>query len=427
MSPIAHLVDFVPPNELTETDRQIIFERFFRNLAACRNRTELYALAERNFVFGPQIDPDLFEIEGAFVDEINSWAQGLLESAWIACQEPGGGRCPNIDPLSDSSIGDLPLLPSQDSFSRTLNVILFLNITTSKSYSSRTRAFLSRLGSLDEYTVAMTLKDPERALQEAEQQVQDAKEQQAAKGKTLRMVGMGIGAVAGGVLVGITGGLAAPLVGAGVTAVFGALGIGGTAAGLLASGLASSSIVCGALFGAYGAKSTADMVGRYTREIRDLAVVPVHTPQETLALRLCVSGWLSDRGDITAPWTIFEGDDTYALQWEVEALETLSNSLYILVRTSAMRYIKAEIIKRTFFSSLLSSLAPIAWLKIGKIIDNPWMNARALAVKAGTVLATLLVSQAFGTRPITLTGYSLGSLVIFEALTRLAALPPSQT
>ena len=111
-----------------------------------------------------------------------------------------------------------------------------------------------------------------------------------------------------------------------------------------------------------------------------------------------------------------------------------------------MRYVKAELIKRTFLASLMSSLAPIAWLNIGRIIgelsttamthdthifftftDNPWMNAKSLALKAGSVLATLLSSHAFGTRPVTLTGYSLGALVIFEALTQLAALPPSRT
>ena len=145
--------------------------------------------------------------------------------------------------------------------------------------------------------------------------MQETKDEHAFKGKTFRMVGMGLGAIAGGVLVGVTGGLAAPLVGAGVTALFGALGVGGTAVGLLASGLASSSVVCGALFGAYGAQSTAGMVRRYTREIRDLAVLPVRRPEETLAVRLCVSGWLTDKGDVTAPWTVFEGDDTYALQW----------------------------------------------------------------------------------------------------------------
>jgi hypothetical protein len=30
---------------------------------------------------------------------------------------------------------------------------------------------------------------------------------------------------------------------------------------------------------------------------------------------LCISGWLTDEKGVTAPWTIFEGDDTFALQW----------------------------------------------------------------------------------------------------------------
>jgi hypothetical protein len=109
-----------------------------------------------------------------------------------------------------------------------------------------------------------------------------------------------------------------------------------------------------------------------------------------------------------------------------------------------MKYMKAEIIKRTILASLMTSLAPIAWLKIGQIIgtpcfphneiklphspvDNPWMNAKALAVKTGAVLGDLLAKNVFGNRPVTLTGYSLGSLVIFEALKYLASLPPAET
>jgi hypothetical protein len=53
------------------------------------------------------------------------------------------------------------------------------------------------------------------------------------------------------------------------------------------------------------------------------------------------------------------------------------------------------------------------------------MNARALAIKVGKILGELLSKKVFGSRPVTLTGYSLGSLVIFEALKYLASLPAS--
>lgn len=59
--------------------------------------------------------------------------------------------------------------------------------------------------------------------------------------------------------------------------------------------------------------------------------------------------------------------------------------------------------------------------------DNPWTTARSLASKAGKVLGKLLAQRVLGNRPITLVGYSLGSLVIFEALQYLASLPPAQT
>ena len=60
-------------------------------------------------------------------------------------------------------------------------------------------------------------------------------------------------------------------------------------------------------------------------------------------------------------------------------------------------------------------------------LDNPWMTAKSLACKAGRVLGTLLAKRVLGNRPVTLVGYSLGSLVVFEALQYLASLPPGET
>ena len=201
--------------------------------------------------------------------------------------------------------------------SRLLNVILFLHVTSSSQYSARTRPFLSDIGAIDERTIVATLKHPDDAIKEAERQTQKAREDHADKSETARWAGVGLSAIAGGVLIGVTGGLAAPLIGAAVTGILGFLGVGGTVVGLLASGLAGSSVVCSALFGAYGAKTTAAMVSRHTQEIQDLSIMPVHPAmnEETLAVRLCVSGWLTSPKDVTAPWTVFSGDNTFALQW----------------------------------------------------------------------------------------------------------------
>ncbi|KZT26413.1 DUF726-domain-containing protein [Neolentinus lepideus HHB14362 ss-1] len=423
---MSDLTQVTPPKELSDEDRIIIFKHVFHRLADHRNTLELYAIAEHGLL--PLPDASAKEkTRDDHIHEINNWAQQLVQHTWTACQEPEGGDCPQLSPLSDTSTRDLPKLPRRDQCVKVFNAILFLHVTSCKQYSAHTRHFLSTLAPLDETSIVATLKDPGRAVNEAGKQAQWAKDEQAEKASTLRQFGVGLGAVAGGVLVGVTGGLAAPLVGAGVGTVLSFLGVGGTAAGLLATGLASSSVVCGALFGAYGAKSTASMVERHTRDVKDLTILPVRPPKETLAVRLCISGWLTCREDVAEPWKVLGGSDTYALQWEVEALRTLSDALYALIKAQAMQYVKGEIIKRTVLASLMSSLAPIAWLKIGRIIDNPWMNAKALAVKTGKVLGILLAQRVFGARPVTLVGYSLGSLVIFEALKHLISLPPSDT
>lgn len=51
----------------------------------------------------------------------------------------------------------------------------------------------------------------------------------------------------------------------------------------------------------------------------------------------------------------------------MQALEELSNALYTLVKSYSLKYVKAEIIKRTVLANLMYSLAPIAWLKIGQV------------------------------------------------------------
>ncbi|KAF9053822.1 DUF726-domain-containing protein [Hymenopellis radicata] len=412
------LAQITPPKELTQTQRDTVFQHFFCRLASFRNTAILLSDIEFNLSSSPEQQKT--KTKEQFGEALNRWAQQLLQHAWLVCNQPEEDECPELDPFADTSTGHLPQLPPEHVLTRILNAILFLDITTAKQYSAHTRVFLQSLGPLNEDIIVSTLKHPDDAVKEAQQQAESTTKDHATRGKTLRMVGIGLSAVAGGVLVGVTGGLAAPLVGAGVTTVLGWLGIGGTVAGLLASGLAGSSVVCGALFGAYGATSTGNMVRRHTREIRDLALVPVGDQAEdgTLAVRLCVSGWLASQADVTNPWMIFGEDDTVALQWEVQALTELSDALYTLVKTQTMTYIKAE---------LDELVSPIAWLKIGQIIDNPWSNSRALALKAGAVLGDLLAKRVFGTRPVTLTGYSLGSLVIMEALKYLASLPPSDT
>ena len=111
------------------------------------------------------------------------------------------------------------------------------------------------------------------------------------------------------------------------------------------------------------------MIDKHTKDVQDLAIVPVRPPKDTLAIRLCVSGWLNTKDDVVDPWKIFDqGQDTFALQWEVDALLELSDALVMLLKDKAIGYVQKEIIKRTVLASLFASLSPLAYLQIGKII-----------------------------------------------------------
>lgn len=84
-----YLTKLTPPKELSAKDKEAIFQHFFCRLAAYRNTVELYAATEYNL----SLDPDTRKcrLKETFGKEVNDWAQGLLEKAWIVCQESDRG------------------------------------------------------------------------------------------------------------------------------------------------------------------------------------------------------------------------------------------------------------------------------------------------------------------------------------------------
>ncbi|RQM05010.1 hypothetical protein DH86_00003744 [Scytalidium sp. 3C] len=231
-------------------------------------------------------------------------------------------------------------------------------------------------------------------------------------------------------LIGVTGGLAAPLVAGAIGTIMAGLGLEATAAAALLGGLAESGVVVGALFGAYGGRMTSKMMDAYAKEVEDFAFLPLHNPgnrlrkapdDPRLRVTIGVSGWLTQKEDVITPWrALGHQSEVFALRWELEALTKLGTSMEMVAKTAAWSVAKKEIIKRTIFASLMEALWPLSILKISKIIDNPFSVAKNRADKAGLVLADALISKAQGERPVTLIGYSLGARVIYSCLMSLA-------
>ncbi|KAL3474987.1 hypothetical protein BJX99DRAFT_247891 [Aspergillus californicus] len=244
---------------------------------------------------------------------------------------------------------------------------------------------------------------------------------------------VGLASVAGAVLIGVTGGLAAPFIAAGLGTVMGGLGLGATAAAGYLGAVAGSGVIVGGLFGAYGGRMTGQMMDKYAREVDDFAFLPIHGSRQRsedkeaaqddhrLRVTIGVTGWLTEEDNFVVPWRVIGKDsEVFGLRWETQPLLDLGHAIDKLVTTAAWAAGR-EVLSKTVFAGLLSALVlPLGLLKVAGIADNPFSVAKARADKAGEVLADALISKVQGERPVTLVGYSLGSRVIYSCLQTLA-------
>ncbi|KAK7538647.1 uncharacterized protein J3D65DRAFT_622673 [Phyllosticta citribraziliensis] len=410
--------------------------------------------------------PDVQELYRAAVTFINSWRVSVLQRLGEVLQVKSDAvreakearkQAPmQASPSDDNSPSPLPVpiyttLTSLSVESRTLLLhSLLLLLLSLENYPSHSRLLLLHLTS-SLALPASTLIDRETAVATAlltgvkHLSADEETSRAASSNSKSRKWKVGIATVAGAALIGVTGGLAAPLLAAGVGTVVGGLGLGATAVGGLLGGLAGSSVLVGGLFGAYGGRITGKMMDRYAQEVTDFRFLPVREAREEenpyerqrrlrgllqstptdgghrLRVAIAVSGWLSDTNDIVRPWTVLAPSlETFALRWEVQALLRLGQSLSDVLKSAAWNYAKYEIVKRTVLGSLAAGLWPLMLLRVAKIVDNPFSVARSRSDKAGAVLADALINKAQGERPVTLIGYSLGARVIFAALQSLA-------
>jgi hypothetical protein len=260
----------------------------------------------------------------------------------------------------------------------------------------------------------------------AEAEAQKRKEQ----GKASRYWKVGLASVAGAAIIGVTGGLAAPVVAGAIGGLMGSVGLGGLASFLGIFWM--NGALVGTLFGAMGAKMTGTMIDQYAKEVEDFRFLPLKeewgenwkkdAPEvRRLRVTIGINGWLKEEGDVTKPWRAL-GDEAevFALRYEMKSLLALGTSLSELVSSYAWGAIKSEILRRTVLATLWSALWPAHLLYMASSIDNPFSLARNRSEKAGQILADALINRVQGERPVTLVGFSLGARVIYSCLRQLA-------
>jgi hypothetical protein len=244
---------------------------------------------------------------------------------------------------------------------------MLLLVLSLEHYSAFSRILLLNLASSLHIPLHILAEDEVRVAKSLSQVTKDLTgdeviQKRSDENRNSRRWKVGLATVAGAAVIGITGGLAAPLVAAGVGTVLGGVGLGGTAAASLLGAMAESTFVVGTLFGIYGAKAGGKMMEQYAKDVQDFAFLPLHgalreeyyggkdvAPEDRrLRIVLGISGWLTEREDVVNPWrALGHQSEVYALRWEVDALLKMGNSLETVVKSAAWSVAKKEIIART--------------------------------------------------------------------------------
>ncbi|KAJ9134009.1 DUF726 domain protein [Pleurostoma richardsiae] len=305
---------------------------------------------------------------------------------------------------------------------------LFLVLISDSIYDARSRVLLERVGkslqisSLDICRFEKKVTDALEMQQQAEKENWNEEQHMENRRKMAlkrRYVMMGLATVGGGLVIGLSAGLLAPMIGAGLAAGFTTIGVTGTSSFLAGAG--------GAAIITSGAAASGSVIGvraanRRTGAVKTFEYRPLHN-NKRVNLIVTISGWMTGKvDDVRLPYSTVDPimGDIYSVLWEPEMLTSMGDTINILA-TEALTQGLQQLLGSTILVSLMAALQlPVVLTKLSYLIDNPWAVSLDRAWAAGLILADSLVDRNLGTRPVTLVGYSLGSRVIFSCLLELA-------
>ncbi|KAG5805286.1 hypothetical protein H9Q74_012629 [Fusarium xylarioides] len=305
---------------------------------------------------------------------------------------------------------------------------LFLLLIADSIYDSRSRVLLERVGeSLDitwvdicrfEKKVTEAL-EMQQAAEKENWNEEEHTETRRKNALTRRYVMMGLATVGGGLVIGLSAGLLAPVIGAGLATGLTAIGVTGT--GSFLGGVGGAAIITS------GAAASGSIIGgraadRRTGAVRTFEYRPLHN-NKRVNLIVTISGWLTGKvDDVRLPFSTVDPvmGDLYSVLFEPEMLRSMGDTINILA-TEALTQSIQQILGTTILAALMSALQlPIILTKLAYLIDNPWAVSLDRATSAGKILADSLLERNLGTRPITLLGFSIGARVVFSCLQELS-------
>ncbi|KAI9806883.1 MAG: hypothetical protein M1833_002541 [Piccolia ochrophora] len=305
---------------------------------------------------------------------------------------------------------------------------LFLVLIADSIYDSRSRVLLERVGSfmdvpwLDICTFEKRVTDALEMQEAADKENWNEDEHMENRRKLAvkrRIVMMGLATVGGSLVIGLSAGLMAPVIGAGLAAGFTTFGVAGTGTFLAGAGGAAMITTTGLVAGGTIAVRASS---RRLGPVRTFEYRPLHN-NKRVNLIVTISGWMNGKvDDVRLPYSTIDPimGDIYSVLWEPEMLQSTGQTINILA-TEALTQGLQQLLGSTILIGLMASLQlPIVLTKLSYLIDNPWTVSLDRANSAGLILADSLIDRNLGVRPVTLVGFSLGSRVIYSCLKELA-------
>lgn len=215
---------------------------------------------------------------------------------------------------------------------------LFLILIADSVYDSRSRVLLERVGK--------SLEIPWIDICRFEKRVTDALEMQQAAEKEnwnedehmenrrkralkKRYMMMGLATVGGGLVIGLSAGLLAPVIGAGLAAGFTTIGVAGTSGFLGGVGgaaiITSTAVTTGGIVGVRAAN-------RRTGAVKTFEYRPLHN-NKRVNLIVSVSGWLTGKADdVRLPFSTVDPTmgDIYSVLWEPDLLRLVGDLIRLV-------------------------------------------------------------------------------------------------
>lgn len=272
---------------------------------------------------------------------------GIDDDDYLASSPPPYTNHEGNDLPAVRTPSQLPTTSSLDIDLRwTILCDLFLVLIADSVYDARSRQLLEHVGknlSVDWLEICRFEKRVTDALEMEEEankenwNEDDHMESRRKKARNRRLALMGLATVGGSLVIGLSAGLLAPLLGAGLAAGFTTIGVAGTGGFLAGAGgaaiVTTTGVVTGGTIGVRAAN-------RRTGSVKTFEYRPLHN-NKRVNLIVTVAGWMNGKlDDVRLPFSTVDPimGDIYSIHWEPEMLRSMGDTINILATEASAQW-----------------------------------------------------------------------------------------